>query len=244
MRSRGGPDPGSRDEDRPRPRHPRGERGLRQGRAGVEPGRPREARTRHRLGRPARRRPARRRAEVPGLSCRSHPQARRFGRLRAAPELEGMARLPHPQPAVDRPARADPRRELRLQRNGARRHSPAAAARPAGPERGQRRAPGRGRQGLCRQIFPGLRQGRGPEDGRQHQGRLRPPGRGDRLDGALDQGRGAEGSRSSARCWRAATTCASPCAQARRTPHSPGSTSSGCARTSPTGARCARPRRA
>ena len=48
---------------------------------------------------------------------------------------------------------------------------------------------GRGRQGLCRQIFPGVGQGRDPGDGRQDQGRLRRAGRGARLDGAGDQGR-------------------------------------------------------
>ncbi len=53
-------------------------------------------------------------------------------------------------------------------------HAAAAAARPAGAERRRQCPRGCGRQGLCRQIFPGLGQGRGPEDGREHQGRLRP----------------------------------------------------------------------
>ena len=64
--------------------------------------------------------------------------------------------------------------ELRLQRHGAQRHAAAAAARRAGAERDQQRASGRGRQGLCRQIFPGLVEGRDPGDGRQSS---RPPSR-------------------------------------------------------------------
>ena len=58
--------------------------------------------------------------------------------------------------------KAVPRRQLRLQRHGARGHAAAAAARQAGAQRGQQRAAGRRRQGLCRQIFPGVGEGRDP----------------------------------------------------------------------------------
>ena len=49
------------------------------------------------------------------------PEARRAGRLGAAAELEGLAGLPHAEPAGERAAQAVPRRELRLLRHGARR---------------------------------------------------------------------------------------------------------------------------
>ena len=112
--------------------------------------------------RAARRRAAWRRAEVRRLSLRGRSRSCRAGRLGAAAELEGLARLPHAQPAGERPAQGVPRRQLRVQRHRAGRHAAAAAARHAGAQRDQQRAPGRGRQSLCRQIFPGLGQGRDP----------------------------------------------------------------------------------
>ena len=118
------PHPRPRDQDRPRPCHARGERGLRQGR--------------DRCGR---------RAELeqkaPGIDwaalldaaqlggaqkfqayhARRHPEARRAGRLGAARRVEGLAGVPHAQPAGERAAQAVPRRQLRLQRHGARRNA-------------------------------------------------------------------------------------------------------------------------
>ncbi len=186
------PDPGPRNEDRPRPCHARGERGLRQGRDGLDPRRAGAEGAGHRLGRAAECGAARRRAEVPGLSRGRDPEAGRAGRFGAAGCVEGLAGVPHAQPAGERPAQAVPRRELRLQRHRSDRSAQGAAARPIGDERGRQCPAGCGRQGLHRQILPGLGQGRSPEDGRGDQGRLRAPGRSARLDGAVDQGRSAE----------------------------------------------------
>jgi predicted metalloendopeptidase len=47
----------------------------------------------------------------------------------------------------------------------------------------EQRASGRGRQSLCRQIFPGLVQGRDPADGREFEGCLRHARASHRLDG-------------------------------------------------------------
>ena len=138
----------------------RAERGLRERRAGVDPPAARAEGAGDRLGGAARRRAARQCAEVRRLSFRRDPEARRAGRLGAASELEGLARLPHAEPAGERPAQAVPRRELRLLRHDACRDAAAAAARRARAQRDQQRAAGRGRQGLCRQIFPGFVQGR------------------------------------------------------------------------------------
>ena len=145
-----------------------------------------------RLGVVAQRGAARQRAEVRRLSFRRDPEARRAGRIRAAAELEGLARFPPAISQAERPAQGVPRRQLRFLRNDAGGNAAAAAARQARAQCDQQRASGRRRQGLCRQIFPGLVQGRDPEDGRQHQGRVRQARPGDRLDGAVDQGRSAE----------------------------------------------------
>ena len=114
---------------------------------------------------------AMRRSSTPIMSPRS--QAGRAGRLGTAAELEGLAGIPHSSTS----------RRTSCPRHSATRTSPSTGRRSPGrrssaratcrAQRDQQRAPGRGRQGLCRQIFPGLVQGRNPEDGRQYQGRLR-----------------------------------------------------------------------
>jgi hypothetical protein len=62
---------------------------------------------------------ARQRAEVPGLSSTAIPEAGRAGRVGAARRVEGLAGVPHAQPAGRRAAQAVPRRQLRLQRHRA-----------------------------------------------------------------------------------------------------------------------------
>ncbi len=89
----------------------------------------------NRLGGAAQRGAARKRPEVRRLSLRCDPEACRAGRFRTAPELEGLARLPHAQQPGERASQAVPRRELRLLRDRACRHAAAAAARHPGAQR-------------------------------------------------------------------------------------------------------------
>ena len=112
--------------------------------------------------------------------------------LGAARRVEGLAGVPHAQPAGQRPAQGVPRRQLRLQRHGARRNAAGAAARRAGDERGQQRAAGRA---SARPMSTNISRRRPRPRSRRWSTTSRPPspaGRGARLDGALDQGRGAE----------------------------------------------------
>jgi putative endopeptidase len=146
----------------------------------------------HRLGRAARRGAARRRAEVPGLSFDAIPKlAALVGSepLRRWKEWLAFHTLNQQANVLPKPIR-----DASFAFNGtALQGTPQQRPRDQpGAQRDQQRAAGRGRQGLCRQIFPGVGQGRGPEDGREHQGRLRQAGRGARLDGAVDQAGSAE----------------------------------------------------
>ena len=109
-----------RDQDRPRPRHARGERGLRQGRDGLDPRRAREEGAGHRLGRAAR-------------TPRSSAAPRSSRPITPAP-IPKLAALVGSEPldawkdwlafhTLNQQAnvlpKAVPRRQLRLQRHGA-----------------------------------------------------------------------------------------------------------------------------
>ena len=88
----------------------RAERGLQAGRASLGPPAARAEGTGDRLGRAARRRGPRKRSEVRCLSLCGDPEAVGTRCLRAASELEGLARLPHAEPAGKRASQAVPRR--------------------------------------------------------------------------------------------------------------------------------------
>ena len=139
------------------------------------------------------RRAARRRAEVRRLSFRVDPEARRRWSARSRCRT-GRTGWPSTRSTSRPNVLPKPFRDASFAFYGTRApgHAAAAPARRAGAQRDQRRAAGRGRQGLRRQIFPGLVQGRDPDDGRQHQGCLRAARAGDRLDGAGDQAGSAE----------------------------------------------------
>ena len=141
----------------------------------------------HRLGRAARRGPARQCPEVRRLSFRGDPEAVGAGRSEPLQNWKDWLAF-H---TINSQANVLPKpfREASFAFNGTVLQG-VPKQRPRemlGAERDQQRAPGRGRQGLCRQIFPGFGQGRNPGDGRQYQERLRAPRPGDRLDGAVDQ---------------------------------------------------------
>ena len=134
-----------------------------------------------------------RRPEVRGLSRRRDPEARRAGRLGAARRMEGLAGVPHAQPAGERPAQADPRRQLRLLRHR------AVAARPSSAPRDKlalnatsnalQDAVGKA---YVDKYFPASAKAeiQGMVDNIKAAFAKRVAG--DRLDGAVDQGRSAE----------------------------------------------------
>ena len=196
------PHHGPRDQDRERARDPRAERGLRQRRPGLDP---RELEQ-----------------KAPGIDWTALLDAAQLGgaqkfdayHFAAIPKLSALVGSEPLQNwkdwlafhTLNQNSNVLPKnfRDASFAFNGtdADRHAAAAPARQAGAQRDQQRAPGRGRQSLCRQIFPGFVQGRDPEDGRQHQGRLRQARGGHRLDGALDQaGSTEEGAEHRCRRW-------------------------------------------
>jgi putative endopeptidase len=104
----------------------------------------------------ARRRAARQRPAFEAYHAGAIPKLAALVGSRAARRVEGLARVPHAQPAWQRPAAAirDASFAFSAPRCRARRSSARATSWRS--TRHQRRAPGRGRQGLCRQIFPGV----------------------------------------------------------------------------------------
>ena len=127
------------------------------------------------------------------LEPRDHDQARRARRERADGDVAGLAGVPPDQPEHVGAAQGVRRRVVRFLRQAVERHRRRSAPRDKRSiARGQRRARRCGRQDLCRQIFPGLVEGGDQHDGQEHRRRVRPPHRRARLDGARDQGRGAQ----------------------------------------------------
>ncbi len=130
-----------------------------------------------RLAGPAQSRRACRRACVHRLASQGHSRPFRAGRIRASGHLEGLAGVPYGRGCRALSSEGIRGGALQFLRQGAQRHSGTAPPLAARHRFHQLRARRRGRQALCRPLFPGRHQGEGPGHGRGSDFRLPPTNR-------------------------------------------------------------------